>query len=113
MEKHRQWLLPCLVISSLYLMMGLVYYTSETSVLDGFPVFAAIYLALVTIHGVIYGIGLLLAWLGYFIHRSGVVTLGSLLKIIAGILFFPSLLVIIPLSIIILILNKKDIKREA
>ncbi len=109
----RKWLLGLLVVSTLYLIIGLIYYTSETTVLDGFPVFATIYLALITIHGVAYGLGLVISWLGLCFHKSGAVTLGSILKIIAGILFFPSLLVIIPLVILILIFNKKDVKREA
>ena len=107
MSQSRKWLLLWLVLSVIYLIAGLIFYTSEVSFLDGHPIFAAIYLSLIAAHAIIYGTGLLFSWIGFFLYRKGMITFGVILKIISGIAFFPSLLIIIPLSILLLIFNRQ------
>lgn len=112
MTKSRIGLMFGLIASIVYLIIGMIYYLSETSFLEGHPIFAAIYLALITAHAVIYGIGLIVSWLSFFFHKRGGIITGSIICIIAGIVIFPSLVAIIPIMIFILILNKKETKEK-
>ena len=108
----RKWLFVFLILSTIYIIAGLIYYTYDTSSLDGHPIFAAIYLYLITAHGIIYGLGLFISWFGYGLRKKGMIGFGTLLSIIAGIIFFPSLLVILPLAIFIFIFNRKNQKEN-
>ena len=108
----RKWLFVFLILSTIYIIAGLIYYTNDTSTLEGHPIFAAIYLYLVTGHGVIYALGLFISWLGFGLRKKGMIGFGTLLCIIAGIIFFPSLLVVLPLSIFIFIFNRRNQKEK-
>jgi len=107
MTIKKKRLLVSSILLSLYLSVSIPYFLMEASSLEGHPVFGAIYLYLVIFHSGLFLVGLVFQWLGFGFSKRGFVILATLLFIISGVLFFPSLLVIVPLSILNLILNRK------
>jgi hypothetical protein len=107
MTVQKKRLLVASMLLSLYLSVSIPYFLMEASSLEGHPVFGAIYLYLVIFHSGVFLVGLIFQWLGFGFSKRGFVTLATLLFILSGFLFFPSLLVIIPLAILNLILNRK------
>ncbi len=107
MSNKRKWLLAVSIVLSLYLVGSIPYYLSETSLLDRFPVIAAIYLLLIAIHGGIILLALLFQWLGFGLKKPGLNRLTNLMMILSIFPFFPSIVVLLPLSIINAIVRRE------
>jgi hypothetical protein len=108
MHRYKFGLLVGLIITTLYLPFAMIYYLNEGNSLSERPIFAALYLYIILGHAILYAIGLIFHWSGYGLKKPGLVGFGTIFILIAGVVLFPSLLVILPLSILLMILNQKE-----
>ncbi len=101
MSKKRIGLLVTAVLFAAYLVVSIPYYVSEGArTLEGFPIFAAIYVQLLTIHATLCAAAVVIEWLGFLLKRQTFLTFASILLFLGGIFMFPGYLVIIPLLIL-------------
>jgi len=107
METQKKRLLISSVLFTIYPIVSLPFYLNESASLENHPVFGALYLYLVLVHSGVFLIGLIIQWLGFGFRKRGFISLATILFSLSGALFFPSLLVIMPLAILNLILNRK------
>lgn len=112
MTKKRKWLFINTLMLTLYFMVSIPYYLIEMVKLENFAVLAALYFALVFIHGVLIFFAVATQWLGYLSKLKIWLVISTVAMLIGGVLFFVSLIVIVPLVIINIFSIEKPIKNQ-
>ena len=107
MSKRRKLLLFNTILLTLYLLVSVPYYLTETSTLEGFAVAAALYLALVFIHEVAVFFAVCTQWLGYLSRYRTWIVISSILLFLGGIAFPIAYIVILPIILMNLISREK------
>jgi len=111
MSKRRKLLLFNTILLTLYLLLSVPYYLTETSTLEGFAVAAALYLALVFIHEVAVFFGVCTQWLGYLSKYRTWIVISSILLFLGGIAFPIAYIILLPVILMnLLSLEKKKIE---
>lgn len=110
--KKRKWLFINTIMLTIYFMVSIPYYLIEMVKLENFAVLATLYFALVFVHGVIIFFAVATQWLGYLSRLKIWLIISTVAMLIGGILFFVSLIVIVPMVIINLFSIEKRIKKH-
>ncbi len=101
--KREKLLLFNSIIFTIYVVVSIIYYLSAGDSLGGHPIFAALYFWFVVAHEIMMFVALIGQWLAYFYKSRGWLVLNMWFVFLGGLMFFISLLVLVPMIILNLI----------